>query len=140
MDSFDLARARLPSDRYMEFKYEDFAADPRAVFRDVLSFCRLDHSREFDAAIDSFNIECANFKWREELTQFQQRQLEDVMADRLVRWGYAPSNVAGESDSSSNSGLSTDTNAWNDPAGCPDPAVEADGSSGELDYVCNGPV
>jgi hypothetical protein len=96
MDAFELARAPLPSNRYLEIRYEDFTADPVAVFRDVIAFCDLNWSARFEAAVNSLEIENANFKWRDELTPLQQHQLEDVMADRLGRWGYPLSGAGHE--------------------------------------------
>jgi hypothetical protein len=93
MDSFERAKASIPASRYLEVKYEDFAADPQRVFGDVLSFCQLEYPPEFRSAIDSFEIESANFKWRDSLTEQQRQQLEEVLADHLTRWGYSPNDV-----------------------------------------------
>jgi hypothetical protein len=89
MDAFEQARSLLPRSRYMEIRYNDLAADPPAVFADVLSFCRLEPSPAFEAAIRSIPIESTDFKWETRLSDSQKQQLEDVLGDHLVKWGFA---------------------------------------------------
>lgn len=87
MDAFKEARDRLPPAQYLQVNYDDFIARPHDVFGDVLSFCDLDFSLEFKASLDAFRLESANFKWKKQLTNPQQKQLEAVLADDLVKWG-----------------------------------------------------
>jgi hypothetical protein len=88
MEAFAKARDLVPSTRYLEVKYEDLVADPKAVFDRALTFCELAHSREFEAAIESFNVVDRNQEYKTRLTHFQRKQLGTVLADHLGRWGY----------------------------------------------------
>jgi hypothetical protein len=93
MESFQRAKELIPASRYLEIKYERFAADPEGVFGEVLSFCQLEYPAEFRSTVNSFEVESANFKWRDGLTVHQRKQLEDVLADQLTHWGYSVNDV-----------------------------------------------
>ena len=58
------------------------------MFGEVLSFCQLDYPQEFKSAIDSFEFESSDYKWKEQLTPLQQQQLEAVLDEHLSRWGF----------------------------------------------------
>lgn len=88
MDAFEKAKTQVRSSQYLEIQYEDFAADPKGVFGRILSFCHLDYPSQFEKAIDSFRVESANFKWKEQLTPHQQTLLHECLHDYLVRYGY----------------------------------------------------
>jgi hypothetical protein len=88
MDAYARARSLLPPSRYMEVRYNDLAADPPAVFADVLSFCQLKPSPAFESAVRSIPIESTDFKWETRLSELQRKQLEDVLAEHLVEWGF----------------------------------------------------
>jgi hypothetical protein len=114
MDAFEKARKPLPISRYFEIKYEDLVADPKAVFGEVLSFCQLDYPRQFKDAIDSFELVSKDFKWKEQLTGPQREQLEAVLADDLVRWGYDPAEKPRARLEAGCNGAPVDESAWSD--------------------------
>lgn len=97
MDAFERARGLLPSSRYMEVRYEHLVADPHAVLRDVLSFCRLPASPAFESAVSTFPMESADFKWKTQLSDRQRAELDAVLGDHLADWGFAPSDSRGNS-------------------------------------------
>ena len=88
MDSFEDAKKELRPSQYLEIKYEDFAVDPKAVFGTIVNFCHLGFPPEFENAIASFEVESANFKWKEQLTGRQREMLEECLHEHLVRYGY----------------------------------------------------
>jgi omega-hydroxy-beta-dihydromenaquinone-9 sulfotransferase len=90
MDAFEMAKQSVSSSNYLEIKYEDFAADPKGKFGDILEFCGLDYPLRFSAAINRFKVESRNHKWREYLTSEQQEMLTDSLRGHLERYGYIP--------------------------------------------------
>ncbi len=98
MDAFDAAKTEVQPSQYLEIQYEDFAADPKGAFGRILSFCCLDYPSQFAKAIDSFKVESANFKWKEQLTNHQRQLLDDCLREHLVRYGYEREGaISGES-------------------------------------------
>ncbi len=89
MDATAEAAARIPAGQYMEVRYEEFVADPIARFREVVKFCGLEWSSRFEKRIASYRLETANSKWRDDLTEEQQKILQSVLAESLVRYGYS---------------------------------------------------
>lgn len=97
MDAFEKARGLVPPSHYLELRYDGLVRDPKGAFARVLDFCELPFTPEFGTVLDSFELESANFKWRQQLTPFQQAQLEASLAGHLERWGFsAPMHNAPE--------------------------------------------
>jgi hypothetical protein len=94
MDSFEEVKQDFDATRFLEIRYEDFAADPAGSFGKVLEFCGLDYPEGFRARIGQFAVESANYKWKEQLTPRQQELLGECLAGHLRRYGYA-AEVAG---------------------------------------------
>ena len=88
MDAYETAKRHIPAEQYLEIKYEDLAADPLATFGEVLEFCGLRPSLKFDGLVRQFQVRSENEKWRQQLTEQQQRQLHDSLRSHLVRYGY----------------------------------------------------
>ena len=88
MDAYESARRLIPAEQYLEIKYEDFAAAPPATFAEVLEFCGLRPSTQFERRVRQFEVRSENEKWRRQLTDQQQRQLHDSLRGHLVRYGY----------------------------------------------------
>ena len=89
MDSFDTATANLPDDDYKLIKYEDLCGDVSGVMKSVTDFCELDWAPEFDHCMKGYSLRCANDKYKTELNETQQRDLEKVLTNYLHRYGYA---------------------------------------------------
>jgi len=64
----------------VEIEYETLCEKPIEIFKDVLKFCDLKWSREFQDNLKSFNLRNSNYKWRENLTVKQQKILEEVLS------------------------------------------------------------
>lgn len=78
----------VPTEQFLEIKYEDLCDDPTGIFQNVTDFCDLDYTAEFDAAITDFGFRNTNNKWQRDLTDLQQRQLESELSQHLTHWGY----------------------------------------------------
>jgi hypothetical protein len=89
MEAMEAAKTSVAAGNLCELRYEEFAADPVAAFRRVVSFCGLDWSDSFERALRNYSISTANGKWKKDLTTAQQVILQDVLGDTLARYGYA---------------------------------------------------
>ncbi len=90
-DMFDAmveATAKIPSERFLEIRYEDLCDDPTGTFRAVTDYCDLDYTDDFNQSVIDFGFRNTNEKWRRDLTELQQRQLEAELARHLTHWGY----------------------------------------------------
>jgi hypothetical protein len=87
-DAMVAATSLVASDRFMEIRYEDLCDDPTGVFSTVTDFCDLEYTDGFDGSVIDFGFRNTNDKWRRDLTELQQRQLETELSPHLLRWGY----------------------------------------------------
>ena len=88
MEAYETARSLIPPQQYLEIRYEDFAAHPMATFGEVLSFCGLRPSTEFERRLQQFKVRSENNKWRQQLTAEQQELLNVSLRNHLQRYGY----------------------------------------------------
>jgi hypothetical protein len=88
MECFEEVKQDFDPARFLEVRYEDFAADPAGSFTKVLDFCGLDYPASFRDRIGQFTVESANYKWKEQLTPRQQELLRESLAGHLRRYGY----------------------------------------------------
>jgi len=88
LDAMVKAEPLMPTEQFLELRYEDLCADPTESFRMVTSFCDMNHPAEFDQAITDFGFRTTNDKWQRDLTKLQQKQLEAELGPHLDRWGY----------------------------------------------------
>ena len=87
-DAMVAATPLVPAEQFMEIRYEDLCDDPTGTFELVTNFCSLDYTAGFDSSVVDFGFRNTNDKWRNDLTELQQRQLETELAPHLNRWGY----------------------------------------------------
>ena len=87
-DAMVLATATIPADNFMEIRYEDLCDDPTGTFQAVTNYCDLEYTNDFNQSVIDFGFRNTNDKWRRDLTDLQQRQLEAELAPHLLRWGY----------------------------------------------------
>ncbi len=90
-DMFDAMRTAIPhvpAEQFLEIRYEDLCDDPTGIFGDVANFCELEYTNGFNTSIVDFGFRNTNDKWRRDLTEPQQRQLESELAQHLTYWGY----------------------------------------------------
>jgi hypothetical protein len=88
MDAMEKARRFIDRNDFLEIRYEDLCSNPPGVFRDVIEFCDLEWSRDFEDSVERLALRNANYKWRKELTCDQQRIVTDVVQDVLKKYGY----------------------------------------------------
>lgn len=79
-DAFTKAKNKIDKNKLMEIHYEKLCDNPFSIFREVVTFCELDWPSSFERAINKFQFRNTNFKWREELTDEQQRIVEYFVA------------------------------------------------------------
>lgn len=78
----------LPEDAFLELRYEDFVEEPLRRVHQVLDFAGLASDPAFDDDVRSSPVYDRSGKYRRQLTERQQRILNDVLADDLARYGY----------------------------------------------------
>lgn len=88
MDAMELAKGQLAPENLLEIKFEDVCADPNRLFKQVVEFCELEWSPVFENRLKSYRLKLTNHKWKQELSKDQQRILNDVVREHLVRYGY----------------------------------------------------
>lgn len=90
---------QLPSDTYMEFRYEDLLSDPRGVVKKICTFlgepyseCVVNFNRSTEAGKTPLlqkPLQRNNFeKWRRLMTPIQIRMFESAAGETLRRNGY----------------------------------------------------
>jgi hypothetical protein len=88
LDAMVTATTGMPSQEFLELRYEDLCDDPTGSFATVTKFCDLEFTDGFEQSIIDFGFRNTNDKWRRDLTELQQRQLEAELTPHLDRWGY----------------------------------------------------
>ncbi|MEM7129623.1 MAG: sulfotransferase [Chloroflexota bacterium] len=84
----DQARQLIPSEQFFEFRYEDLCDDPNTTLRNMIDFCELEWSDEFEHAIKRHAFKNTNHKWRKDLTANQQQILNEILTKRLKYYNY----------------------------------------------------
>ena len=88
MRAAEAAKRAIPSDNFMDVRYEEFARHPVDKFREVIDFCRLDWNAGFERALSRYAVESANYKWQQDLDESQQALLLAVLGEDMRRYGY----------------------------------------------------
>jgi omega-hydroxy-beta-dihydromenaquinone-9 sulfotransferase len=88
MEAFDLAQSKAAPDSVLVVKYEDFCDNHIEAMEEVIQFCGYGPSQEFRSELNKFKVRSATQKWRNDLTEKQQKILDDIMAEPLKRYGY----------------------------------------------------
>jgi hypothetical protein len=88
MDAMENAKALVESGNLIEIKYEDLCSDPTNTLKKVVAFSGLEWAPSFERELLRFRVKNTNDKFRSDLTAKQQRDLEEVLEDYLVRYGY----------------------------------------------------
>lgn len=78
---------KLPEDRYMQLRYEDFAADPAQTLRAIGEKCSLKWDEALLKEITG-DIRSQNFKWRENLKPDEIETVNAIAGDLLERFAY----------------------------------------------------
>lgn len=94
IDAFDRARAALPSDSWLEVRYEDVTAHPEERFREMLDFCGLEFSEGFKRGLARYSFDTSRVDaFRRDLDADELTRLTRAIAPALEAHGYPP--VAG---------------------------------------------
>jgi omega-hydroxy-beta-dihydromenaquinone-9 sulfotransferase len=88
MQSMEMVKPLIPSERFMEVRYEDVCAEPARFFRQAVEFAGLEWTPQFERHVSSQRLRSENEKWRKDLTPAQQGILESVLAPALQQYGY----------------------------------------------------
>jgi hypothetical protein len=88
MDAMEKAKSTLSSERFLEIRYENLCSDPVGQFQKVTQFCELEWTGGFERRIRKYQPRNSNDKFKYDLTAKQQSDLEEVLSDYLVRYGY----------------------------------------------------
>ena len=91
MDAHDRAREKLPAGCWLDVRYEDVTARPDASFREMLDFCGLESSDEFDRGLARHHIhESRTDAFRRELNADELESLTKAITPTLEAHGYVP--------------------------------------------------
>ena len=90
MDAYAAARDLVPADRWLDVRFEDVLADPRASFKHMLDLMGLEEDRRFDRALSRERfVDDRREAFRRELGPAAVELLERSLAGHLERWGYS---------------------------------------------------
>jgi hypothetical protein len=92
MDAYDVARDALPTESWLQVRYEDVAARPEEEFRKILDFCGLGWSEEFDRgfARQRFSVSRVD-AFRRDLDPSELARMTEAIAPALTARGYPTS-------------------------------------------------
>jgi hypothetical protein len=88
MSAQEEAKRRIPSDDLLEIRYEDLCQDPVTSLRTAAEFSDLEWSPRFEATVRGFSLKNTNHKWREHLSDAQQKILKECLSNTLKKYGY----------------------------------------------------
>jgi hypothetical protein len=89
IDAFTAAGPLLPTDRWLELRYEDVIAEPEKTFRQMLEFCGLDWNREFADRFGRYRFSTSrSAAYRDDLSPAQLDLLEVILSQPLAGYGY----------------------------------------------------
>lgn len=91
--SIDLSSKNLNENNFLTIRYEDFCDNPVETMKIATSFSELTWNHRFENAIKSFSLSSNNFKWKTDLTENQQKILNDVTIENLKRFGYSGGSI-----------------------------------------------
>jgi hypothetical protein len=90
IDAFEEAQTKTAPGSWLEMRYEDILADPRAGFERILTFLGLEWDRRFEAWFTRYAFDGdRSDAFRSELGAADCALLDDVLAHHLARYGYA---------------------------------------------------
>lgn len=79
---------KIPKGQYLEVRYENLTKEPISILKNILLFCNLDYSKNFEKHIKSFNIINRNYKWKKNLSKNQIQIVEKELNNLLKVLGY----------------------------------------------------
>jgi len=88
VESVEKSKKLLPDSQFIEIKYEELMANSLNVFRKVIDFCELNWTPGFEERIKKFTLKNMNHKWKENLSDLQKKELNEVLSKKLSDYGY----------------------------------------------------
>ena len=88
MDAMEKAKSTFSSEKFLEVRYENLCSDPVGQFQKVTQFCELEWTGSFERQMRKYQPRNTNDKFKDYLTAKQQSDLEEVLRDYLMRYGY----------------------------------------------------
>lgn len=89
MGAFEIAAQRLPRDRYMEIRYEDFLEAPEDTLKSVVDFLGMRWTDRFKRILASQKLDGSRSRaFERDLTPSQLLELESSLSSTLARYGY----------------------------------------------------
>ncbi len=88
MDEYKENKSNLEDENFIEVRYEDFVDDPGKVFSTVLDFANLEERKIFQKRLRQYELDNANYKWKENLPEEEKTVLNEVLKDYLQYYGY----------------------------------------------------
>ena len=82
------AKQKVALGDLLEIRYEDLCQDPVKTFQMAAEFGELEWSPGFEAIVNGFSFKNTNYKWREHLSDEQQKVLDECLGDTLRKYGY----------------------------------------------------
>lgn len=90
LDAFDTCIPRLPSDRYLELRFEDVVQNPEDRFAAMLDFMGIDHNPDFAAAIERTGLTTGRLRaFETDLGPAHVEALTTSLRTHLLARGYA---------------------------------------------------
>lgn len=88
-DAVEKCRTVLGDSRFLTLHYEDFCQNPGEALQQVCTFSQLPWSSRLDRALDLYDVENANWKWEEDLSNSQQSIVEETIQPYQEYYGYS---------------------------------------------------
>lgn len=88
MDAMEKAKRTISNERFLEIRYENLCSDPIGQFQKVTQFCELEWTVGFERQLGKYQPKNTNDKFKYDLNAAQQSDLEAVLGDYLMRYGY----------------------------------------------------
>ncbi len=89
MEAFEAAKSGIPSEQWLDVKYEDLLVDPKGTVKDVLGHIGLAWTPEFDRRFQRYRFDPGRADaFRDRLSLDDVTALDGLLADVLARYGY----------------------------------------------------
>jgi sulfotransferase family protein len=89
MDAFDAARALVPDAQWLDVRYEEFVADPRAWMQTILGFLELEWTPAFGSGFAKYRFDPGRREaYRADLGIHDVASLDAALAPALERYAY----------------------------------------------------
>jgi hypothetical protein len=90
MDAFEVSKAEIGPERWLDLRYEDLVAEPAEATTAVLRFAGVDQWPSLERRLSQLRVsEGRTDAYRDELRAEDVALLEGVLAPTLERWGYS---------------------------------------------------